>query len=71
MTVATDAIREEAQGVLTGWLDGAYFSNPNPKDSWDEDEWHLKLTDDEGPGQVFIETVTRKRYRIEMRVTRL
>lgn len=61
-----ELVRIVAHDILAEWLDGVYFGSLNG-----ETDWHLKLNDDDGPGQVFRETETGRNYRIEMRVTRL
>lgn len=59
-------VLDVAHDILAEWLDGVYFGSPDG-----DTDWHLKLTDEPGPGQVFVEKETDKHFRIEMRVTKL
>lgn len=67
MSIETDLVLDVARGILADWMDGTYFTPP----THDEYDWHLKLTDEPGPGLVFRERETGKKFRIEMRVTRV
>ena len=64
MSIATDLIREVAKDTLAEWLDGSYFGSPDG-----DTDWHLKLTGDDD--MVFMETETGRKYKIEMRVTKI
>lgn len=66
-----ELVREVAKGILAEWLDGTYFAAPTDHTGTSPDDWHLRLTDEPGPGDVYHERTTGRNYRIEMRVTRL